>query len=706
MEEDVRARVEDRSDLHGLYSRIKTHIPLIAACVVIFMALAAVATHFMPKKYTATAQLTYAPKASPVKTEGSSNQLSDEARDAEIEGQVQTLQSLDVARRVVATQKLDKDPEFVKAAEKFSRSADNRTDALAAAALENLKVRRAGQSPLIDVNYIAKEPLKAATLATAFSQQFFNLQVERKVAQSQKVSERLDSRVEALRKRVEAADAAVAKFRIANNLLSGVNSASPEQEIASIQTDLAMARAEAAEAAARRATAQNSIPGGGVNGPVNTNTISQLQQQKAEVERRVASLSSRYGDRHPALMDANKELTAINSQIGQEMSRIRQTTNSEATAAGSRAGSLSSSLAAAKGRVARNVAASVRLGDLQREADNLRQIYQNLLASSSEENARRSLVQPDISITSPASVPLKPSSPNLMLNLVGALIAGLAVGIGIAYVRERWSQGLGTVDDVSAMLGQNYLNSIPTLKSSVEKPKTTDPVAAIGLHPMSAYTEAFRNLGTSLVYAASGQTKGKVIGITSALPKEGKTTTSIAVARVLASSGQKVLLVDADLRRRSVTTTVAPQAAAGLNEVISGQKPLSQVLLKEDNGLEILPLAPEAHVGPMPFASDSFRDLVTQLRNVYDVILFDTAPILAVTDTRLLLNQFDALAVLTRWKSTPVRAVRAALHQIEAVGGKVTGVALTMVDLKRQSEAGYGDASYYYGYMKDYYASS
>lgn len=706
MEEQVRAPVEDRRDLAGLYSRIKTHIPLVALSTIAMMVAAGVATQFIPKKYSASAVLNYAPKEVPLKTSSNVIPLSDEARDAQIEAQIQTMQSLDVARAVVASQKLDKDPEFIKAAKKFARQSPVNSDALAAAALENLNVRRSGQSPLITINYTSRDPLQAATLASSFAREYYALQTDRQVKQSRQVSESLDKKVDALRKQVETADAAVAKFRLEHNLLSTPGSMSPEQEIASIQADLAMARANAAEAASRGAASRYAIPGGGANGPINTNTISQLQQQKAEVERRVASLSARYGPRHPQLIDANKELSAIDSQIGQEMSRIKATAGAEASAVGSRAASLSASLNAARARMADNVSASVRLGDLQREADNLRQIYQNLLQSSSEESARRSLIRPDVMITSLANVPLRPSSPNLLLNLLGGLVAGFALGVSIAYVRERWSQGLNTVDDIATLLGQNHLNSIPTLKSSIDKPKTKDPVEAVSAHPLSAYTEAFRNLATSLTYAAAAK-KGKVLGISSALPKEGKTTTSIALAHVLASAGQNVLLVDADLRRRSVTTTLNPDASKGLVQVVRGECRLGEALLREEtSGFDVLPLAPESHLGPMPFEAASFNELIVHLRGRYDAILFDTAPVLAVADTRILLHHFDAMVLLARWKATPVKAVRAALHQIESVGGAVTGIALTMVDLRRQAESGYGDASYYYGYMKDYYAAA
>jgi polysaccharide biosynthesis transport protein len=139
---------------------------------------------------------------------------------------------------------------------------------------------------------------------------------------------------------------------------------------------------------------------------------------------------------------------------------------------------------------------------------------------------------------------------------------------------------------------------------------------------------------------------------------------------------------------------------------LSGKAPLDDVLFRDSSGMDVLPLTAGTPVTPKIFEDASFDALMQRLRKQYEYIVLDTAPILAVTDTRMLLRQFDALALLVRWRSTPVRAVRAAVHQINAVGGDVTGIALTMVNLKTQAQSGHGDPSYYTGYMKDYYNAS
>lgn len=705
MADDIRARVDDRQDLASLFSRIRRHIPLIVACIVAGVITAAVITMLLPKRYTANAQLNYAPQEAVIK--GTTSQtLSDQAREAEIEAQLQIIQSLPVAAEVVKRQRLDRDPELAKLAQRYVGRQQNAEQAMAAAVLNDVRARRVGQTTLFNVGFTSKDPLQAMTVANAFAEVYLDRQLATKLQRSKETSRRLDTRLEQLRRQVEQADAAVARFRVRNSLINQPDSTAPEAEIATIRSEIAQARADAASASVRSAAAaRETVVGGGTNGPINTTTVSQLRQQKAEVARRVASLSARYGERHPLIIDAQKEQAAIDAQIADEMRRLAATAGAESAVAGSREASLQASLASAQRRLAGNVAAGVQLADLQRQAQNARELYQNLLTTSGEQSAQRDLVTADSRLASPATLPLRPSSPNMVINLFLGLVAGLALGLAIAFLRERWSQGLDTVDDIERVLQQNYLNSVPTVNSAIDKPKTKDPVEAVLLHPLSAFAEAYRNLATSLTYAARPKT-GKMIGITSALPKEGKTTTSIGIARVLSAAGSRVLLMDTDLRRRSITQTLALSTAVGLIEVLRGEATLDQALFTDQSGAMVLPLAPHAHQGPMPFEGEQFEQLLQTVRANFDVIIVDTAPILAVTDTRHLLHHFDALALLTRWRATPAKAVRAAIHQIEAVEGRVTGIALTMVNLKSQAEAGYGDPSYYYGYTKDYYAAS
>jgi capsular exopolysaccharide synthesis family protein len=704
MAEATNVRVEDRQDLAGLFSRLKRHIPIIAACIVGFAVLGYLASTLLPRRYTAGAQLEYSPQ-NPV-AGAPAAPLSDLARDAKIDAEVQTMKSLPVALGVVDALHLERDPELAEAAKQFSTNAATDKQAIAGALLTNLTAARVGTTSLFEASYTDKNPLKAMTIANTFAKSFMAEELKSKGEQFDQVNQQVSQQVNALLRDVERADAAVAAFRVRNNLLAQPDSMTAEQEISSIRASLAQARAEEAAARARSSVSRNTIVGGGSTSPYSTAALSALRQQRAQTAARVASLQSRYGDRYPALSDAKKELGAIDSQLTAEMSDLSRSAGNATVAAGSESASLQTSLAAAEARLQSNVRASVELGNLQRTAQNARDAYQQMLNTSMQQTAQQSISRADSRLAAPATMPLTPSSPNVPVIVFMGAVLGFAIGLAIAYMRERWVQGLDTVDDIERMLGADYFNSIPTPASSIEKLRTNDPADAVLVHPLSAYTEAYRNLATSMSFASNVE-GGKVLGITSALPKEGKTTTSISIARVLATGGSRVLLLDTDLRRRSVTVALAPQAAVGLAEVVHGTAQIGEaVLAEESTGLHVMPLAPTSGTSSHLFETTEFTETMAQLRSRYDYIVVDTAPVLAVADTRVLLHHFDALVLLVRWRSTPVRATRAALHQVASVGGEVTGIALTMVNLKAQSQSGFGDPSYYADYMKDYYAKS
>ena len=701
MYQDRIARFDDRQDLAGVYSRFKRHTPLSAAIIFSFVVLAIIATQFMPKKYTGKVQLAFAPQSSIIKNIADPG-LSDLAREAEIEAQLQFARSLAVANQVVETLDLTKDPEIANEAKRFKSGG---ADAVAAAVLDNFGARRVGQTPLFELRFTSSNPITAAKVANAFADSYLQNQVTQKLAQSKSTLGQLDARVELLRSQAESADGAVAEYRVRNNLVGNPDSVALEQEISAISTDLANARAVSAEANARRAAAARSTIIGSNSGPIDNSTLSGLRAQRAEVIRKQGALSARYGERHPLIIDTQEELARIDGEIRGEMRGLSASAGAESNIAAARASSLAASLGNARSRLVANVRGGVGLADLERKASIAREQYQNLLGTRSQETARRALFQPDSRLVSPATPPLSASSPNVMVNIVLGFALGLAIALATAYFRERWSQCLNTIDDIDRLLGVEFLNSVPTLRSSIDAPKTNDPSEAVVLHPLSSYAEAFRSLATTLLYRARESGGGKVIGITSSLPKEGKTTTSISVARVLALSGKSVAIMDADLRRRSITQALAPEAAKGWVEVVEGSATLKDVLIVDGTGATLVPAAPNAHLAASPFSGPAFEQLMQDLRRSFDVIVVDTAPVLAVDDTRVLLGHLDALAMLARWRQTPVKAIRAALHQVRSVGGTVVGVAMTMVDLKNQARSGYGDASDYYADMKEYYAT-
>lgn len=694
-------------DIAGIVSRFRRHIPISLAIIALMVVLAGVATMFMTPTYSATTQLVYAPQPALARNgQTSPERVSDAERDAAIDSQLQIVMSLPVAQRALQNAEVRNNPQIRKVALSLDPSGKSE-EALASALLSSVTAVRTGQTAMFGISYTDIDSVKAAKIANIVAKSYIAVQSEQKLELAGAASaDQLTKQVELLRQQAQAADAAVADFRLSHKLLIDPNATTPlpPTQLNDITTQLSLARGDAAQANARGSASGSTVVSTGID----TSAMSRLREQRAEAARDLAETSSRYGDRNPQVIDARERVAALDSAIRKEMSNLSSSARAESQAANARVSAIAGSLAQTQGKISADVRASVELADLQRKADAAHLLYANLLTTAGQQTANSVLIQPDAQITTPAVPPLKPTSPKLLINLLVGFVIGAAIALALAYLRERWSQTLNTIDDIDRLLGVQFLNSVPTLQSSIDKPKTRDPAAAVMQHPFSSYSEAFRSLATTLIFNARGADTpgGRVIGISSALPREGKTTTTISMARVLAMASTKVVVIDADLRRRSVSQAVAPHVKKGWIDVLNGDTTIEQAMFDDESGAKFLPIAAGAEKAQRVFEGDGFADLIAYLRQHYEVILVDTAPVLAVVDTRMILKHFDSLALLAHWRQTPVKAIRAALHQIETVGGSVAGVAMTMVNLKTQAQSGYGDASYYYNEMKDYYVSN
>jgi capsular exopolysaccharide synthesis family protein len=196
----------------------------------------------------------------------------------------------------------------------------------------------------------------------------------------------------------------------------------------------------------------------------------------------------------------------------------------------------------------------------------------------------------------------------------------------------------------------------------------------------------------------------QVIVITSALPHEGKSTTALCLAQTFQLSGTRVLLVDCDLRRRGVSQLVN-STGPGLMDVMQGKAALRDVVIKDPKSAAwVLPAGTTRSANPDVFNSGSVEQLIESVRGHFDVILLDTAPVLAIADTRLLASKADTTLMVTRWRKTPLPAVEQASQLLRDAGARLTGVALARVNLRQQVRSGYGDRDYYFNSVKPYYS--
>jgi capsular exopolysaccharide synthesis family protein len=285
--------------------------------------------------------------------------------------------------------------------------------------------------------------------------------------------------------------------------------------------------------------------------------------------------------------------------------------------------------------------------------------------------------------------------------LFASLLAGLVLGVAAALVTEGLQARLRSADDVELLLNLRFLAAVPRLsrrQMQSEAGKLHSPADSLFHQPISAYSEAFRTIRNSL---RRRQAEGaRVIALGSTLPLEGKTTSSLTLARVMAMSGQKILLIDGDIRRAGIRRAMGRQVEAGIVEVLNGEIAVEEAIIADAfDGLSVLPVVKPAFTPLDLFATDKMRDLLAQLREQYDYIIIDTPPLLGVTDARTLASLADGVVLVVRWGHTPLAAVDAAIAGLEADQSKIIGAVLTMVDPHSEAMG----ALYYSHYYNEYY---
>lgn len=712
-EADPQVDREALIDLRHIGGVLRRRWMVLTAAMLAAIIIAAAAYLVAEPRYLATAQVALERTAERVINVDSVVPTTD-PDSAAVDTEVQALRSPELIGRVVDRLRLASNPAFNEAAGQGVPTAQpdliGRQRAIGTV-LSGLTVKRDGLSYAISVSFEGGTAAEAARIANALVDDYVSGQAGAKAYATQRARGFLEQRLQELRAQVLGAERAVADYRAAHNLFAvSEGSTVTQQELSGLSTQLAQAKAENAAAQARLSAARAQVSGGRsgeeLGDSLDSPVVSQLRAQRAEAAREVAALEKRYGPRHPALIQAQNQLRTADQHIAAEVQRIVANASIQASIASQRAGSLAGSVAQTQGKLASDNEASVRLGELERNAESARTLYQAFLDRYRQTVAQSGLERSDAYIVSRARVPGAPTSPNMLIYAAMAVIGGLGVGVLLVVLLQLLERGVETSDAVEETLGLATLAAIPdahTLPGYRKAGLPAPPAELMLKRPQSTYAEAFRTLRTSIQFAEAARPI-RVVAITSAVPGEGKTTTAMGLARAMAAAGSKVLLIDADARRRASSKQFAENVGVGLDQVLAGQATLDQAIVKDSvSGACLLPQRLDSE-GIGLTESPRLAELIEQVRERYDFVILDTPPVLPVDEARVIASMADGVVFLVRWRKTPSKAASVALRRLYDVHAEMLGAVLTLVDVREQERAGYGDGSSFLKAYRPYYA--
>jgi polysaccharide biosynthesis transport protein len=572
--------------------------------------------------------------------------------------------------------------------------------------LGKLDVSPVGRSRVIRITFTSESPRTAAAVANQLADFYIISQLEAKFEATRRANEWLSGRLAELREVVNQAERAVEEFRQKSGLIQGQGDTLKRQEISELNAQLVVERTKGAEAQARLRQVERLLndPGGAraVSKVLQSELIQALREQQADVDRRAAELAQEYGEKHPMLVNIRAEAEDVRQKIADEVDRLVHGLRNEVDVARARESALAGALSRLREEVGQANNDEVTLRAREREAAASRALLENFLARSKETGSQENLQQADATVISRADVPETPSYPRRKLLLIAAVAGAGFLGLMLALGVEMLDPGFRSMEQIERHMGAPPLGLVPKIEGLAKL--RCGPDTHVLEKPTSAYAEAIRSLYTSLVLSG-GEPPPKTILVASALPREGKTAIALSLVQVLASAGHRVVLVDCDLRQPTAHKAFGVNSQPGLVEALVGKRSLEEILaIDPRSGARLVPAGEPVPNPADLLGSPQMTRLLAGLADDHDFVILDSPPVLAVSDARVLARLVDRTLFLARWAGTRRERVIAGWRQLVEAGGKVAGVALTLVDVRRHAQYGYSDSGAYFGRVKKYYS--
>jgi len=565
-------------------------------------------------------------------------------------------------------------------------------------------------SRLVNVSVSSFDPQFAARLANGVVDEYIRSSMQRRYDAGQEAREFLEEQMGDMRIALERADQALLDFAQDNQIADlGQRIEMAKASLGNLNDRLSRTQGDLLQMTSFRSLIENGN-GSNIRLVANDEQLRGLNSQRASLSTEYASLSQRFRDDYPALVELRSRMAEVDLQIAARRQSIINGVLSEYDNLSSEIVAINDAILEREGQILSLGQQGVQYNILRREFETNRELYDGMLQRLKEIGIAAGIQENNVAMIDSALVSGRPYLPNTQRNLMMALALGLAVGVGLALMLEFLDTTIRRTEDVEKLVGRPVLGLIPLVKLREQRQKTTMGQKAneravshySEVHPKSSVSEAFRSLRTSLMFSTP-QGMPKTILMTSPGPGDGKTTNAINLATVMAQNGNKVLLIDADLRKPRMHRDFSVPHAPGLTNRIAGvnggDARTSAIVPTTVEGLFVMPSGSQAPNPAELLSSDRMLKIISMAARAFDHVIIDTAPILGLADALVLSRAVDGVILVAASGRTTKESIKASTRRLMQVQAPLLGVVINQVDLDSPDYAYY--SAYYYNYSSD-----
>ena len=611
------------------------------------------------------------------------------------ETQYQLITSAAVARKVVDLLAADQtfNTYFGKMFKATPDNKEARADAIAKMIRGGISVNPVKNSKIVDISYLSENPVLAQVIANTVAKAYIEELLEMSMSSTQYTIQWMTKKAEEEREKLEKSERSLQAYMKDQNFVAIEDKvAVVPQKITEINSQLIKAEAKRKETETLynkvRGISANISDAESISAVASDPTVQSLRQQILKAEQQNMELSQKYGAKHPTMVRANEDLKGLKAKRDQEIRRVIDSIKNEYEMARSNEASLRGLLSQTNSEALNVNDKLIEYKVLSREAETNRQLYDALIKRIKEQSITEQVRSANVLIVENAEKPTSPVTPRTARNLLLGLLIGLLGGVGMVFFAEYLDQTIKSPEDAESKLGVSVLGMIPLLKTPEH------PIEQMVLkEPISAFTENYKAIRTALLLSAADRPPQKIL-VTSAQPEEGKTVTAINLATAIAQSDYSVLLVDADLRKPRLYKALGLPNSKGLSTYLAGASDMNIIQAGPLPNLSIITSGP---IPPNPselLSSNRLHEMLRELGEKYDIIIFDAPPLLSVADSLILSKMLDGTLVIARAGKTSYDDVRKSLKSLTDLNARVLGVVINALDAKRND--------YYYRYHTYY----